>query len=73
MSESVPPGIFGGCASEAVGSLLQRSGASSCIDTSTVPAAVENGSLSVAPSGSVAVDRVVRVAAASGALARRTT
>lgn len=56
-SESAPLGIFGGRASEAVGSLLQERGIE--LHTSTVPVAVENGSLSVAPSGSVAVDRVV--------------
>ncbi|MGH2979685.1 MAG: FAD-dependent oxidoreductase, partial [Solirubrobacterales bacterium] len=56
-SESAPMGIFGRQASDAVASLLEERGLE--LRTSTVPMAFENGSLSVAPSGSVEADRVV--------------
>lgn len=56
-AESAPLGIFGNRASEAVASLLRERGIE--LHTSTVPVAFENGSLSVAPSGSVKADRVV--------------
>jgi len=56
-AESAPLGIFGKQASEAVESLLRERGIE--LLTSTVPVAFENGSLSVAPGGSVKADRVV--------------
>ena len=56
-AEEAPLGIFGNRASEAVASLLRERGIE--LHTSTVPVAFENGSLSVAPSGSLEADRVV--------------
>ena len=56
-SESAPLRIFGNRASEAVESLLGDRGIE--LRASTVPVAFANGSLSVAPSGPLEVDRVV--------------
>lgn len=56
-AEEAPLGIFGNRASESVASLLRERDIE--LHTSTVPVAFENGSLSVAPSGSLDADRVV--------------
>ena len=56
-SESAPLGIFGGPRQRS--RRVTASGAGHRAAYLTVPVAVENGSLSVAPSGSVAADRVV--------------
>jgi sulfide:quinone oxidoreductase len=56
-AEAEPLGIFGNRASEAVGALLRERGFE--VHTSTAPVAFENGSLSVAPTGTLPADRVV--------------
>jgi sulfide:quinone oxidoreductase len=56
-AEEAPLGIFGRQASDAVAALLQERGIA--LRTSAVPRVFEDGSLSVAPDGSIEADRVV--------------